>query len=149
MTRRNFAIRPMTDDDYDAVYELWASAEGLGLNDRDDSRDGIAKYLRRNPSTSFVAIADGMLAGAVMAGHDGRRGFIYHTAVGGRFRRMGIGTALADAALKALEAEGIGKAALVVFASNRPGNEFWESNGFTARPDLTYRNRVLMKTENE
>jgi len=135
----------MTGDDYDAVYELWAATEGLGLNARDDSRDGIAKYLRRNPSTSFVAVAGGMLAGAVMAGHDGRRGFIYHTAVGKKFRRMGIGTALTEAVLKALEAEGIGKAALVVFASNLPGKEFWESNGFAARPDLTYRNRCIDK----
>ncbi|MEA4863578.1 MAG: GNAT family N-acetyltransferase [Victivallaceae bacterium] len=147
MTRRDFEIRVMTAADYDAAYDLWTDTENMGLNSRDDARGGIEKYLRRNPSTSFVALVGGRLAGAIMAGHDGRRGFIYHTAVGREFRRSGIGSALVEAALRALEAEGIGKAALVVFESNRSGNDFWESSGFTARPDLTYRNRVLTGTE--
>ena len=74
-------IRTMTMEDYEAVYDLWIHTPGMGLNTLDDSRDGIGKYLRRNPSTCFVAEEDGTVTGALIAGHDGRRGYIYHLAV--------------------------------------------------------------------
>ena len=75
--------------------------------------------------------------------HDGRRGYIYHTAVSPAYRHQGIGTALVNAALHALANEGIIKVALVVFSRNDAGNAFWERLGFTARGDLTYRNKAL------
>jgi len=137
----------MTAADYDAVFALWTATEGMGLNRTDDSREGIEKYLRRNPSTSFVAADGGKIVGAIMAGHDGRRGFIYHTAVSREHRRRGTGKALAEAALEALRAEGIIKAALVVFAGNRGGNDFWEQLDFIERPDLAYRNRAITEFE--
>ncbi|PKV03036.1 GCN5 family acetyltransferase [Bifidobacterium pseudolongum subsp. globosum] len=58
-------------------------------------------------------------------------------------RHQGIGTALVNAALHALANEGIIKVALVVFSRNDAGNAFWERLGFTARGDLTYRNKAL------
>ena len=137
-------IREFIIDDYDAVYALWRGSEGMGLNDIDDSREGIARYLRRNPHTSFVAEAEDIIIGVIMCGHDGRRGFIYHTCVAGEHRCNGIGARLAEAALDALKAEGISKAALVVFGQNKEGNDFWEHIGFTMRPDLNYRNKALV-----
>ena len=136
-------IRNMTVSDYDRVYALWLSCKGMGLNDVDDSREGIARYLARNPGTSFVAEDEGRIVGVILAGHDGRRGYIYHTAVHPDERRKGTGRALAEAAMEALKAEGITKAALVAFERNQAGNAFWEQQGFTARTDLTYRNRAL------
>ena len=116
---------------------------GMGLNTIDDSREGIARYLKRNPNTCFVSEHDRTITGAILAGHDGRRGYIYHTAVNPAYRRQGIGTALVNAALHALANEGIIKVALVVFSRNDAGNAFWERLGFTARGDLTYRNKAL------
>lgn len=142
MIIRNFKIT-----DYDEVYALWMRTPDMGLNDVDDSREGIARYLARNPRTSFVAEASGEIIGAIMCGHDGRRGHIHHTCVDGRFRRSGIGASLVTAALDALKEENISKAMLVVFASNEGGNAFWERMGFTTRPDLDYRNRALVKLE--
>lgn len=136
-------IRVMTITDYDAVYDLWINTPGMGLNETDDSREGIEKYLRRNPTTSFVAECDGAVVGVIMAGHDGRRGYIHHTAVLPAFRKQGIARKLADAAMAALEEEGINKAALVVFRKNETGNGFWESIGFTERCDLVYRNKNI------
>ena len=136
-------IRLMTIEDYDAIYALWLSCQGMGLNDVDDSEEGIARYLRRNPSTCFVAEDDGALCGVILSGHDGRRGYIYHTAVHPNCRRRGIGSALVSAALDALKHEGISKVALVVFARNESGNAFWERQGFIPRNDLTYRNMAL------
>ena len=136
-------IRRMTIEDYESVYALWLSCEGMGLNDLDDSREGIERYLRRNPDTCIVCEDGGMIAGVILSGHDGRRGYIHHTAVHPEHRGVGIGTLLVNAALTALKAEGIHKAALVVLERNIPGNAFWEKQGFTARNDLVYRNRAL------
>lgn len=136
-------IRRMTIADYEAVYALWLSCKGMGLNDVDDSREGIEKYLNRNPSTCFVAEKAGQIAGVILSGHDGRRGFIHHTAVHPDYRKMGLGKMLVEAALAALKKEGISKVALVVFSHNENGNAFWEKMGFTKRTDLTYRNLAL------
>lgn len=136
-------IRKMTAADYDGVYRLWLDTPGMGLNNLDDSREGIERYLRRNPGTCFVAQKEGRIVGAIMSGHDGRRGYIYHTAVAVPERRQGIGSALLAAAFGALEHEGINKVALVVFGRNRDGNRFWEANGFTSREDLVYRNKNI------
>ena len=138
-------IRQMTPQDYDRVYALWSSCKGMGLNNVDDSREGIARYLVRNPNTCFVAEEEGNLLGVIMAGHDGRRGFIYHTSVSPDARGRGIGTQLANTALDALKAEGISKVALVAFTRNETGNAFWEKLGFEARHDLTYRSRALVE----
>jgi len=138
-------IRVMTIEDYDGLYALWLSCKGMGLNDVDDSRDGVERYLRRNPTTSFVAVEVGRIVGCIMAGHDGRRGYIYHTAVHPDCRKMGIGAALVNAALEALKRENISKVAVVVFSRNETGNAFWERMGFTLREDLCYRNRNLME----
>lgn len=137
------AIRRMTAEDYEPIYRLWLNTPGMGLNTVDDSREGIERYLRRNPTTCFVAENDGEIVGAILAGHDGRRGYLYHTAVAIGQRNKGIGTELVRHALSALEREGIHKAALVVFEKNQTGNAFWEQSGFIKRDDLVYRNKNL------
>lgn len=136
-------IRKMKIEDYEAVYELWLSCKGMGLNTVDDSREGIEKFLRRNPDTCFVAEKDGVIVGAIIAGSDGRRGYIYHTAVSPDQRRQGIASKLVEAAMSALENIGITKAALVVFDRNVDGNAFWEKSGFNVREDLVYRNKSI------
>lgn len=135
-------IRPMTPDDYDQLMALWQSCEGMGLNDADDSREGIARFLSRNPETCFVAVED-RVVGAIMVGHDGRRGTIYHTAVHPEHRRAGIAARLVETALDALATQGIRKVNLVAFKDNQPGNAFWAGRGFGVRDDLVYRDRVL------
>ncbi len=132
----------MTIADYDEVYKLWKNCSGMGLNNLDDSKDGIARFLHRNPNTCFVA-QDKSIIGVIMAGHDGRRGFIYHTSVSPLHRHKGIATQLVKQAISSLKAEGINKVALVVFEKNIAGNTFWEKQGFTAREDLVYRNLAL------
>ena len=137
----------MTIDDYQQVYSLWLSCKGMGLNSLDDSKEGIQKFLKRNPETCFVAEDKAEIFGAIMAGNDGRRGYIYHTAVKQEFQGNGTGTALANTAMKALEECGINKVALVVFDRNHTGNTFWEKQGFSARDDLVYRNKTISKME--
>lgn len=136
-------IRNMKTSDYDQVCALWLNCPGMGLNDYDDSREGFERYLKRNPATCFVAEEDGEIIGAILAGNDGRRGTISHTAVLPDRQKQGIGKALVSAALESLEALGIAKVNLVVFSRNENGNAFWEKMGFTKRDDLVYRNLAL------
>lgn len=136
-------IRTMVIDDYDSVYNLWINTPGMGLNNMDDSREGICKYIKRNPTTSFVAEDNGIIVGVIIAGHDGRRGYIYHTAVLPAYRNCGIARNLVEEAMKALDEEGINKVALVAFSKNEVGNGFWEKIGFAEREDLVYRNKNI------
>ena len=136
-------IRPMEWTDYQKVYALWLSCPGMGLNDLDDSLEGIGRFLQRNPETCFVAVEGESIAGCILVGTDGRRGYIYHTAVHPELQRRGLGRQLVERALESLRQMGIHKTALVVFARNQQGNAFWERMGFTLRTDILYRNRAL------
>ena len=121
-------IRLMTIDDYEKVYELWMSCAGMGLNNLDDSKEGIELFLNRNPETCFVAEIENVIVGVIIVGNDGRRGYIYHTAVNPLYRKQGIAKTLVKAAMNALQKSGINKVALVVFDRNETGNDFWEKN---------------------
>ena len=142
-------IRILTQDDYNDALNLWENCEGMGLNDVDDSPQGFARFLQRNPDSCFAAVEDGMLVGVILAGHDGRRGHIYHAAVRGDCRRRGVGTLLVNAAMDALRGLGIRKVALVAFKHNDAGNLFWEKVGFSRRNDLVYRNMTLLETRHQ
>lgn len=98
-------IRAMTIEDYDEVYHLWKKIRGFGIRSVDDSREGIARFLRRNPTTSVVAVEDGRIVGSILCGHDGRRGCFYHVCVEEAYRRHGIGKAMVVRAMEALKAE--------------------------------------------
>ncbi len=136
-------IRQMEISDYDSVYALWLSCKGMGLNNLDDSKEGIERFLKRNPDTCFVAQYNNEIVGVIIAGNDGRRGYIYHTAVKPEFRNQGIASALVNNTIIALKNNGINKVALVVFEKNQNGNTFWEKIGFTKREDLIYRNKTI------
>ena len=136
-------IRVMEISDYEKVYALWMSCKNMGFNNLDDSKEGIEKFLKRNPDTSFVAVEDDAVVGIVLAGHDGRRGYVYHMSVAENYRKQGIGTQLMSYCEAALKREGINKAALLVFNRNEAGNAFWEKQGFTVREDVAYRNKAL------
>lgn len=133
-----FMIRVMTIDDYDGVYALWKKIKGFGLRSIDDSREGVERFLRRNPSTSVVAVEDGRIVGSILCGHDGRRGCLYHVCVDEAYRRHGIGRAMVVFAMKALKAEEINKVSLIAFTKNDIGNAFWNTIGWTERLDLNY-----------
>ena len=135
-------IREMIEADYDQVYQLWLSCAGMGLNDLDDSKEGITRFLQRNPQTCLVAVENQMIIGAILVGSDGRRAYIYHTAVHPNYRRRGIARQLVETVLTVLDDLKIHKVALVVFKRNTEGNQFWERLGFSVREDLIYRNQA-------
>jgi len=135
-------IRPMTAADFDAVDALWRATDGIGLGVGDD-RVGVAAFLERNESLSLVAVRGDVLVGAVMCGHDGRRGAVYHLAVAPSERGLGLGRRLVDHCLDGLRVAGIGKANIVVYAANADGLAFWRATGWTPRDDLVLMQRVV------
>lgn len=136
-------IIPFDIKKYDEIYSLWMSCRNMGFNNVDDSREGIAKFVAKNPKTCFVADVDGKTVGTVLAGNDGRRGYVYHLCVSEDCRKQGIGRKLVDAMLEGMKEEGISKVALVVFARNETANAFYEKIGFIKRDDIYYRNIAL------
>lgn len=131
-----YHIRAMTIDDYDPVIDLWQATEGMGLSQA-DTRESIARYLDRNPGLSLVAIGEqDELAGAVLCGHDGRRGLLHHLAVRDTYRGKGLGSALVESCLDKLAADGIEKCHLFVYTRNQSGRAFWQNTGWYERPEL-------------
>ena len=129
-------ISPFTIDSYGTVHALWEQCEGVGLHDDCDSREGIQSYLRRNPGMSFIATVEGEAVGAVLGGHDGRRGYIHHLAVRPDCHRQGLGRRLVDRCLDALRSAGIRKCHIFIFNTNAEGIAFWKTVGWTVRTDI-------------
>ncbi len=131
-------IREMAMEDYDKVYALWTSIQGFGIRSIDDSREGVERFLKRNPATSVVAVQNGRVVGAILCGHDGRRGCFYHVCVARDYRKHGVGHRMARYCMHALKKEGINKVNLIAFKDNAVGNAFWQGVGWTRREDLNY-----------
>ena len=140
-------IRTMTPEDYDSVYALWNTINGFAIRSVDDSREGVERFLKRNPTTSVVAEVDGKIVGAILCGHDGRRGCLYHVCVHKDYRRRGVGKSMVVFCMEALKKEKINKVSLIAFTVNDIGNAFWNSIGWTRRLDLNYYDFTL-NTEN-
>lgn len=136
-------IRVMTPEDYDKVYHLWLSITGFGIRSMDDSREGVERFLKRNPTTSVVAEQNGRIVGSIMCGHDGRTGCFYHVCVARDYRKHGVGYRMVRFAVKALIQEGVNKVTLIAFKENEVGNVFWQSLGWTQREDVNYYDLVL------
>lgn len=141
----DYDVRKVSIEDYDQLLALWNSTEQSrrALNPVDDSREGIERYLKRNPDTCFAALSDGKIIGVILTGHDGRRAIVHHMCVHPDYRRMGIAGKLVKEAEQALKKEGIQKIFGLVFKDNDTANAFWESQGYSLRTNLNYRNKSL------
>lgn len=144
--KEHIFIRPMAERDYEKVYKLWTTIRGFGIRSIDDSAEGVGRFLRRNPTTSMVALDGERVVGAILCGHDGRRGCFYHVCVHADYRKQGIGKAMAVACMRALQEEQINKVSLIAFKRNEVGNCFWRSVGWTFREDLNYYDFTLNTT---
>lgn len=143
MDTQKWKIRVMQPVDYEKVYGLWTGIHGFGIRSLDDSVEGVTRFLKRNPTTCMVAVSGDEIVGAILCGHDGRRGCLYHVCVREDHREHGIGQALVAACLEALAAEQISRVNLIAFCSNEIGNRFWQGLGWSFREDVNYYEYVL------
>ena len=138
------SIQPMLESDYDDVRALWMTIRGFGIRALDDSREDVARFIRRNPTTSVVARVDGKIVGSILCGSDGRQGALYHVCVAREYRRQGIGTRMVGHCMERLREMGINKVGLIAFANNEAGNAFWKQIGWK-RSDVNYYEFLLNK----
>lgn len=125
-----FEVREFAVEDYDGAFGLWSQTEGLSLNEA-DSREGVTAFLQRNPGFSAIATNDaGKVVGAVLCGHNGRAGFLYHLAVGTEFRRRGLGRRLVEFCFEKLAEARIPRCNIFVYTDNEVGNRFWLNHGW-------------------
>jgi N-acetylglutamate synthase len=128
----DYTIEPLTFADYEAVAAFWRQQEGIGLNES-DAPAPMARFLERNPGMSLIArCSTGDIVGAVLCGHDGRRGYLHHLAVALGYRRRGLGRALVERCLAGLAAAGISKCNIFLFNNNDEGRQFWLRLGYRA-----------------
>jgi ribosomal protein S18 acetylase RimI-like enzyme len=125
----SIATREFVISDYEQAAALWCEVEGVEICEG-DSREEIVEYLARNPGLSRVAEEDGIIVGAALCGHDGRRGWIYHLAVATAYRGKGVGKLLLDDCVRGLRAAGLKRSIILVAGDNPAGHEFWIRNGW-------------------
>lgn len=133
--------------DCDQVMALWQATEGITLRQA-DSREAILAYVARNPGLSFVARDGEIVAGAVLAGTDGRRGYLQHLAVAPPYRGRGVGRALAERVIDALSVTGIAKCHIMVRRENEQAKAFWQHLGWTMRDDIAVMSHADPAVEN-
>lgn len=134
--------RRMTINDYDSAIALWNSLPGMGLSGADE-RSEIEKFIKMNTGTCWVAVIGSYLAGTILGGSDGRRGYIYHLAVRTDLQQQGIGKILLAHCLDAFLNAGIQKCHLMVYPDNLAGITFWEKMGWTIRKDVLTMSKEL------
>ncbi len=139
--------RNMEIDDYEDVYSLWQKCEGVRIREA-DSREGIDKYLSRNPGLSFIAEDEDEIIGAIISGHDGKRGYIHHLAVDEQFRNSGIGSKLILLCISALKVEGILKSHIHILSDNDFAKQFWSNRGWVRRNDIEVYSFINCDREN-
>src|SRR3954468_11052486 len=128
-TNEGLTTREFVLEDYDGAIALWIAEDGIEVCEG-DSREEILEYLKRNPGLSRVAEVRGKIVGAVLCGHDGRRGWIYHLAVAPTYRGKGVGKVLIEDCLDGLKQVGLKRAIILVAGDNPAGREFWLRNGW-------------------
>lgn len=124
VTTREFVL-----SDHAQAVALWSEIDSVEICEG-DSREEVAEYLQRNPGLSRVAEIDGKMVGAVMCGHDGRRGWIYHLAVASECRGRGVGKMLLDDCVRGLQRAGLKRAIILVEGQNAAGHKFWLREGW-------------------
>ncbi len=138
----DYSIRQLETSDYDALYAFWQQTPNIGLSSA-DSRQAISAFLERNPGLSYAAVRKGEIVGSILAGHDGRRGYLYHLAVMPEHRRNNIARRLVEAALSGIREAGIQKCHLMIFRENEVGKEIWRRLGWELRKDIDLMSRPL------
>lgn len=134
-------VRQMVPEDHPALLALWETFPGNALT-RADDLEGFTLFLGMNGDLCFVLEEHDRIAGSVMAGQDGRRGYIYHLAVRTDLQGTGAGKTLMMEVESALAGAGIEKAHLFIFSDN-PAIGFYERLGWHLRRDIEVMSKVL------
>ena len=134
----DITIDEMRAEDISAVCTLFYSVSELGVSASFDSPERIRSYLERNPGFSSVARKEEHVVGAILCGHDGRRGSFYHAVVLPEYRGAGIARRMVDRSLSSLKERGITTAFLFTHEQNKAAQSFWKEIGWEYCPGVQY-----------
>lgn len=130
------SIRPITPADHAALLALWQRTPGICVRP-EDALQPFSAYLARNPGLSLLAEVDGQLAACLLAGHDGRRGYLQHLVVDLPWQGRGLARALLDEVLRRLAEQGISKTHVFVLRDAPQALSFWlAQEGWSMREDI-------------
>lgn len=121
-------IRNATEEDIQAVLDLWAAAGSLPSVT--DSSDGLTGLLVADPQALLVAEVDGVLAGSLIAAWDGWRGSFYRLAVLPEHRRKGLATMLLREGERRLRERGAVRLTAIVADDDLTAMSFWRATGY-------------------
>jgi len=140
-----YRIRSMEATDYSDLVRLWSEFSGNTMTGA-DRPEGFREFLARNGRFCCTAEEEGHVVGSVMAGSDGRRGYVYHLAVAPDRQGEGLGRMLMERAEESLREAGIEKAHLFIYADN-PAIDFYSRVGWHLREDIEVMSKVLIGDE--
>jgi ribosomal protein S18 acetylase RimI-like enzyme len=138
-------IRAFLAADEEQVIALWRAC-GLTRPWNDPHRD-IQRKLGEQPELFLVAHVDEALAGSVMAGYDGHRGWVYYLAVAPQHRRLAIGRALMQEVERLLIERGCPKINLLVRSSNVEVVAFYRELGYAQDDAISLGRRLIPDIE--
>jgi ribosomal protein S18 acetylase RimI-like enzyme len=132
-------IHQLTLQDYDRWMAVWQKA-GLSTvrPEGRDSRAAFARQLAGGTHTVMGLRVDGELVGAVLATHDGRKGWINRLAVLPEHRRKGHAGRLVAAAEQVLREQGMTVIAALIEPENEESLVLFQELGYVEHPGLHY-----------
>lgn len=129
-------MRAATPADHAALFTLWRSVPGIQLR-AEDEYEPFCRYLERNPGLSLLVEAEGGPIASLLAGHDGRRGYLHHLVVAPAWRGRGLASALLAEVLARLAEQGVRKSHVFVLGAAPEALAFWRARGeWLARDDI-------------
>ena len=129
-------MRAATPADHAALFALWRSVPGIQLR-AEDEYEPFCRYLERNPGLSLLVEAEGGPIASLLAGHDGRRGYLHHLVVAPVWRGRGLASALLAEVLARLAEQGVRKSHVFVLGAAPEALAFWRARGeWLARDDI-------------
>ncbi len=133
-------LRAYQASDRDALVRLWAEC-GLLRPWNHPDRD-IQRKLAHSAGGLLVLELDGRVAGSVMAGYDGHRGWVNYLAVDPGHQGKGFGTMLMAEAERRLALRGCPKVNLQVRTSNSHAVGFYQHLGYVVDETVSLGKRL-------
>jgi len=131
-------IRTLTVKDYHELIKLWERAKLPTKPRGRDRKAHVAREMRDNPGF-FIGAFDGkLMVGAVLASHDGRKGWLNRIAVDPDYRGRCIAQQLTAAGEKSLRRHGIRIFGLLIHGYNKASLALAKKMGYVLHTDIMY-----------
>ncbi len=119
---------------YHDIIDLWKRS-GIEVGSS-DTKDEIAKILKRNPDLFLIGKEDGKVVAVVIGAFDGRRGYVHHLAIDPNYQKKGYGKMMMDELIERFCKEKVHKVHLFIEKHNKEVVDFYKKLRWNIREDL-------------